>query len=296
VSNRGRLIFDVGLHNGEDSAYYLWLGYDVVGIDANPLLCAECERRFAKEIGEGRMKVVNAGILERAGKFSFYRNLSDDGWSSFDRERGTRGGQWAEETVICTTTDDLVERYGRPFFIKVDIEGADMQVLTSIGAGSAPPYISLELNTSDPIVERLVELGYTAFKFVDGESYRPALPIFERDIGWRALRKIGRLIPLVRTGISKIPEAFRPKDEFNPLGKFSPDGYAFTKYSSGPFGERAAGAWLTPQKAISWFARLRDEYCREGKESALWWDVHARHREATDLMGPRWNPARAAGS
>ncbi len=56
------LIFDIGMNNGEDSAYYLHLGYSVVGIDANPLLTNECTLRFKKEIDEGRMKIINAGV------------------------------------------------------------------------------------------------------------------------------------------------------------------------------------------------------------------------------------------
>jgi len=32
------LIYDVGLHNGADTAYYLHRGFRVVTIDANPVL------------------------------------------------------------------------------------------------------------------------------------------------------------------------------------------------------------------------------------------------------------------
>ena len=32
------LIYDVGLFNGDDTAYYLYRGYDVVAIDANPVM------------------------------------------------------------------------------------------------------------------------------------------------------------------------------------------------------------------------------------------------------------------
>jgi FkbM family methyltransferase len=72
------LVFDIGLHNGDDSAYYLHLGYRVVGLEANPLLTAQCTQRFEKEIGQGRMTVVNAGVLKQAGTFTFYRNLVND--------------------------------------------------------------------------------------------------------------------------------------------------------------------------------------------------------------------------
>jgi len=30
------LVYDVGMHTGQDTAYYLFKGYDVVAIEANP--------------------------------------------------------------------------------------------------------------------------------------------------------------------------------------------------------------------------------------------------------------------
>lgn len=34
------LIFDLGMHHGHDSEYYLKKGFQVVAVEANPLLCA----------------------------------------------------------------------------------------------------------------------------------------------------------------------------------------------------------------------------------------------------------------
>ena len=63
-ANRGDrpLVFDIGLNNGDDTAYYLSLGCDVVGIEANPLLASQCTQRFENEIRQGRAKIVNAGV------------------------------------------------------------------------------------------------------------------------------------------------------------------------------------------------------------------------------------------
>jgi hypothetical protein len=74
----------------------------------------------------------------------------------------------------------------------------------------APPYASLEVNCADPILETLIELGYSAFKLVNGETYRPTPPIFDHQIGWRLLRNIGRLAPFVRNAISRLPQRLRP--------------------------------------------------------------------------------------
>ena len=41
------LVFDIGMHNGDDTAYYLSRGYRVLAVEANPSLCASARERFA---------------------------------------------------------------------------------------------------------------------------------------------------------------------------------------------------------------------------------------------------------
>ena len=67
-----RLIFDVGAHEGEDSAFYLSRGFDVVAVEANPILVEKLLDRFRDEISAGRftLAIVNKmrarqGELER---------------------------------------------------------------------------------------------------------------------------------------------------------------------------------------------------------------------------------------
>ncbi|HLY17781.1 MAG TPA: FkbM family methyltransferase [Bryobacteraceae bacterium] len=282
------LVFDIGLHNGDDAAYYLHLGYRVIGVDANPLLTAQCTHRFQSEILQGRITVINAGVLRAPGEFAFYRNLTDDTWSSFDPEKGKKAGAWKELTVPCVTTGQLIGQYGQPFFMKVDIEGADPQALDPLTSATTPAYVSLELNETDPILERLIELEYTAFKLVDGATHRSTTPIFDHQAGWRLLRKAGRMAPILRHAIASLPRPLRPKSEYDPPGVYSPDGYRFTAQSAGPFGELADGPWLSPAAALRRVKALRNDYRRAGE--TLWWDVHARHADA--VREPPRLPAR----
>jgi FkbM family methyltransferase len=182
----------------------------VVGVEANPLLTAQCALRFENEIRLGRVRIINAGVLKEPGKFTFYRNLRDDGSSTFQLERRRERGEWEELKIPCVTTQQLIADAGRPFFMKVDIEGADLQALLSITPATASAYVSLELNCADPILERLIELGYSAFKFVNGETHWSAPPIFDHQVGWRILRKIGRFAPFVRKGSVGFRRGFVP--------------------------------------------------------------------------------------
>jgi predicted RNA methylase len=42
------LVYDVGMNNGDDSAFYLRAGFRVVAVEANPLLCRAAESRFRR--------------------------------------------------------------------------------------------------------------------------------------------------------------------------------------------------------------------------------------------------------
>jgi hypothetical protein len=129
----------------------------------------------------------------------------------------------------------------------------------------------------EPFLDQLTALGYTAFKFVDGATFHPMPPIFNHQIGWRLLRKAGRAVPMFHDMMCKLPQPLRSKQEWNPPGRYSPDGYGFTDHSSGPFGERAGGSWLAADAAGRWLKQLRDDYRKAGIRNDLWWDVHARH-------------------
>ena len=61
------LIFDIGLYDGDDTAYYLHQGYRVVAVDANPYMIEGGKQRFAAEIKAGRLTLVNHAISTSGG-------------------------------------------------------------------------------------------------------------------------------------------------------------------------------------------------------------------------------------
>ena len=57
-----QVIFDIGMHTGQDTSHYLESGYMVVAVEANPLLVEEAQLKFAKEIAAGNLIILNVGI------------------------------------------------------------------------------------------------------------------------------------------------------------------------------------------------------------------------------------------
>lgn len=62
------LIFDIGLHRGQDTRFYLDKGFRVVALDANPGLCAAARQSFAAELALGQLHIVEAAFHARAGE------------------------------------------------------------------------------------------------------------------------------------------------------------------------------------------------------------------------------------
>src|SRR6476659_10205821 len=100
------LIFDLGMHQGEDTSFYLHKGFRVVGVEANPDLCAHCARRFPREVASGQLTIVNQAIAEEPGEITFFRNDRTI-WGTVDPEwaaRNRRLGRESEELVVPAIT------------------------------------------------------------------------------------------------------------------------------------------------------------------------------------------------
>jgi len=150
------LIFDIGSHKGEDTDFYLKKAFKVVAFEANPKLIAHCKTRFADAIADRRLRIVEGAIApEAAGeRIVFYANLQASVW-------GTIGASWAERNRTLGTQSvrvevervDIVEAfrtYGVPFYLKIDIEGADCVVLEGLRQlEGRPRYISIEAEKVD---------------------------------------------------------------------------------------------------------------------------------------------------
>ena len=257
------MIIDVGANNGDDSAYYLSLGYEVVSVEADPVLADGIRRRFQTS----RVCVENVCVgPENSQGVTFWVNQSNSTWSSLDPELAAReGNSVVPVQVPSVTMGTLLERHGVPYYLKIDIEGMDQECLRSLDYSNLPGYISLELSHSGDIISDLSGLGYSHFKIINQTTFTTATPIFPRELGWRLLRKI-RLASFIPDGIKQDFDAFR--------SRFS---WEFNEGCSGPFGEQTFGEWMSAEEAKRLHEHIRNIYRRGGLSlSHCWHDVHAK--------------------
>lgn len=164
------LIFDIGMHRGHDTRFYLDKGFRVVALDANPGLCAAARQLFAADLAQGRLQIVDAALHARAGEsVTFYINPRKDDWSSLNAGSARREGDEVQE--VCApgvTLAELLERHGVPRYIKCDIEGADEEFARQLNAwrGAMPAFVSIEAQSLEAI-SFLSGAGYDRFQLVN---------------------------------------------------------------------------------------------------------------------------------
>jgi FkbM family methyltransferase len=235
------LIYDVGLHTGEDTEFYLRKGFSVVGIEADPTLIAAAKSRFHEAITRGRLHLIEGAVAPASAgdPIVFYANPHSD-W-------GTILPNWASRNELLGAPSKRIEvkrvdiaeifrAYGVPFYLKVDIEGVDREVFEALkDFPDRPRYVSLE---SDKVkfsrlraeMDLLRNLGYTKFKVVQQQTIA----------GMR-----------VRT---------HTRDG-------QPFDYEFGRHSSGPFGEDLPLPWLTYHQAIKQYRAVFRRYKYFGDRS-----------------------------
>src|SRR5688500_8119976 len=163
------LVYDVGMNNGDDTAYYLHCGHRVLGIEADPHLCAQAERRFSGEIAAGRLEVLPVAIGPTDGVISFWICEEDRGKSSCHlAEAGKKGRHVTAVDVPCRQLRSVFQSHGLPHFLKIDIEGYERVCLETLDGDHLPEYISVQMNGIDELLE-LRRLGYDTFKLVQQE-------------------------------------------------------------------------------------------------------------------------------
>ncbi|MGE0408086.1 MAG: FkbM family methyltransferase [Amphiplicatus sp.] len=263
------LIYDIGLHRGEDAEFYLKKGFRVIGVEADADLCAEVAARFAGAVEAGRLTIVHVAIAETAGRATLYRNRSFSIWNTLQPEwaerNQRRGASSLAVEVETATLASVIERYGPAYFVKIDIEGMDVAALKSLArASSRPRYVSIESDkTSFAGLRRefavFESLGYDRFKIVaQHEAMRQVPPNPPREGVYAAHR--------------------------------------FIYDASGLFGEEAPGEWMSAAEAIEAYRPIFLRYALTGDDPLIgsptlrraleffgfragWHDTHAKHRD-----------------
>ena len=253
-----KLVVDIGAHDGADTQAFLEQGYRVVAIEADPLKVAALKETHAEPIQSGQCVIIQCGVSNMSGILPFYRCMRDSGMSSFRREFAGSSPEVIEIPIKPLLS--VLKPFGRPYYIKCDIEGYDYDALSTLVPEYAPEYISAEIQDRPELLDLFVALGYTKFKLIAQPYGTSSEEIYSHEYGWRALRKASRVIPGLRKAICSLPHRLRAKTEWDT---------EMNAFSSGPFGEDAFGPWLSESVARTKLRRIM------GHVEKAWVDLHA---------------------
>ena len=130
----GDLCFDVGANLGNRIIPLLQIGAKVVAIEPQESCYKYLEYKFGKQI-----EIVKRGLGEAESVKDFHvsdytviSSFSND-WINSVRDGRFKGKKWDKLVKVeMTTLDRLIEKYGLPVFIKIDVEGYEYEVLKGL--------------------------------------------------------------------------------------------------------------------------------------------------------------------
>jgi FkbM family methyltransferase len=179
--SRGDLVFDLGAHAGNRTRAFAAMGCRVVAVEPQPDFVRLLRMLSATS---PRVEVVAGAVGEKPGRTSLLisertptvTTIARAWHDARAREPDFSGVAWDREIEVdITTLDLLIERFGMPAFVKIDVEGAEPIVL----AGLSRPlralsfeYLPRALDYARVCVDRLGALGKYSYNWSSGESYR----------------------------------------------------------------------------------------------------------------------------
>lgn len=150
------LVFDIGANTGYKTNIFLRLGAEVVAVEPDKLNQEILRQSFLNyRLIRKPVAVIGKAVSDKIGTNVMWIhepgsavNTLNPKWvealKTDDTRFGTIVGFDSKVEVETTTLEELVRLHGRPFYIKIDVEGHEANVLK--GLQSIVPFVSFEIN------------------------------------------------------------------------------------------------------------------------------------------------------
>jgi FkbM family methyltransferase len=179
----GDLVFDIGAHAGNRTRAFAALGCRVVSVEPQPDFARVLRTLFGRN---PKVTVLEMAVSDTPGRATLslsertptVTTLAEEWREARAQEPGFKGVDWNRQIDVETTTlDALIERFGSPSFVKMDVEGSEPAILG--GLTHAVQTVSFEylpwtLAESAACIARLEQLGRYEFNWSIGEGFELA--------------------------------------------------------------------------------------------------------------------------
>ncbi len=138
-------VFDIGANKGNKTRAFLDLGAKVLSVEPERKSLETLRYRFGKN---GRVEILAKGVSDTPGEVRLFVKDYRSGYNTLS-EKWKQEGQQSKEVlesylVPVTTMTELIKTYGKPLFVKIDVEGFELAVLK--GLNQPVPYLIFEAN------------------------------------------------------------------------------------------------------------------------------------------------------
>jgi len=136
ILNKNDLCFDVGANMGNRIKPLLEMGARVVAVEPQE----SCQKYLNYKYGN-KIEIVKKGLADSDGSKTLYianstvlSSFSEEWIESFKEGRFSKYSWNKKVQVEMTTLDKLILKYGKPNFIKIDVEGYELNVLKGLSS------------------------------------------------------------------------------------------------------------------------------------------------------------------
>ncbi len=131
---QGDLCFDVGANVGDRTQIFLELNAKVVSIEPQESCANVLKKKFGKKIsllqkGVGSKNEIKDFFISKHNQLSTFSTE----WIDTLKAERFKDNEWNESAKVeIITLDSVIEKYGIPQFIKIDVEGYELEALKGL--------------------------------------------------------------------------------------------------------------------------------------------------------------------
>jgi FkbM family methyltransferase len=157
-----KLIFDIGANKGHKVNVFRKMGFNVIAVDPEPKCLDTLNYRFAKD---KQVTIEPKGVADKPGMLELNIYHGRSGLNTFSNKWTNQGADAAENKIAVpvTTLDLMMQEYGVPYFVKIDVEGYEWNVIQ--GMKKAPAFLSFEANFPEFTSETQTIINHLQIQF-----------------------------------------------------------------------------------------------------------------------------------
>jgi FkbM family methyltransferase len=172
AQQENKLVYDVGANKGNKVKAFLKMGFRVIAVEPEKKALSTLYWRFGRNknvtiVEKGLSEKEDTLVIHIAESRSGLNTVSDKWVNTLETEKENR---WHKKhafqksyEIEVTTMEHLYAKYGLPYFIKIDVEGHEVNVIK--GMHQLPAFLSFEtnlpefLNETKEIIHHLTRLS-----------------------------------------------------------------------------------------------------------------------------------------